>query len=707
MSRGHSAPKPLLLSERIRESGYARRLVMWAMLFVATMLLALCLLVGLTAINLRQQAMQRADTDARNLAMAVTDSVARTVQLVDATLQLTARRVLDGRGEADGTMGLYLRDKLAFAPHLRQLVVTDLRGMVLQDSSGQTPASLDVSNYLDRMRVFGPMLLVGPVHQGRFLGQADASGQLVIPMARVVTDEHGQAIAVVLAAINQTYFRSSFDEMATGEGGRVALYLHDGTLLAASGSGHDWRHAAHAADEPFSGLLRRSEFGEFVTAQPDGIERISAYRMTHVWPLVVTVGLSTETIEAKWLADATSMAFPAALIGAVVLLMAVALVRVMVERAREEKSLAVASRALVNVGEGILITEARAGNRIIYANRAFEAITGYALADVFGRNPRLLHREDRDQPHLAEVREAILACRPVSATLRNYRKDGRPYWSEVTITPVHDEAGQVTHFVGIQRDISRQKEDDLEKHRLINELVAATAKLQRFAFVASHELLQPIVSIQGFASLLRKVLPQPLGPDSEEAMGELDSSTRRARQMVSGLREYFQLAASDEPFADVDCDAMVRTVLAEISDSISACDATVEVQALPTVRANGGQLRLVWRKLIENAVKFRSSGARPHIVVGARPAAGGWQFFVEDDGIGVPAERHEDIFDLLRRLHGNDYPGLGMGLPACRAIVERHGGRIWVTARPDGGSIFQFTIPSAEVPGAEHFPGLP
>jgi chemotaxis family two-component system sensor kinase Cph1 len=707
MNDSQSVLKPLLLPERIRESGYARRLVMWAMLFVVTMLLALCLLVGLTALNLRQQALQRADTDARHLAMAVTDSVARTVQLVDATLQLTARRVLDGRGAADGTMGAYLRDKLAFAPHLRQLVVTDLDGNVLEDSSGRAPVALDVSDYLNRMRVFGPMLLIGPVHQGRFLGQADSSGQMLIPMARVVTDEHGKAKAVVLAAINQSYFRASFDEMATGEGGRVALYLHEGTLLAASGSNHDWTPAAHAADEPFSGMLRRSEFAEFVTAQPDGVERIAAYRMTHVWPLVVTVGLSSKTIEEKWLADAASMALPTALIGAVLLLMAVALVRVMVERAREEKSLAVASRALVNVGEGIVITEAQGGNRIIYCNRAFEAITGYALADVFGQNPRLLHRDDRNQSNLAEVRDAILNQRPVSATLRNYRKDGRPYWAEVTITPVRDEAGQVTHFVGIQRDISRQKEDDSEKRRLINELVAATAKLQRFAFVASHELLQPIVSIQGFAALLRKVLPQSLDGDAEEALDELDSATRRARQMVTGLREYFQLAASDEPFADVDCDAMVRTVLAEISDSIAGCAATIDLQALPVVRANAGQLRLVWRKLIENALKFRSPGARPHIVVGARPVPGAWQFFVEDDGIGVPTERHEDIFDLLRRLHGNDYPGLGMGLPACRAIIERHGGKIWVAARPDGGSVFLFTIPSGDLPRADNFPELP
>lgn len=697
-----SSLRPLLLRERIRDSGYARRLVLWAALFIATLLAALCLLVGLTAMNLRQQALQRADTEARNLAVAVTDSVARTVQLVDATLQLTARLV-ETSGGVSAQMAGHLRDELAFAPHLRQIVVTDAKGMVLHDSAGRTGFRLDVTDYLARMRAVGSMLLIGPPHRGRFLGQSDATGQMVIPMARVVTDDGGEPVAVVVAAINQHYFRAGFDELATGEGGRVALYRHDGTLLAASGSGHDWAPNAHAGRPPFSGMLRRAEFGEFVTDQPDATERLTAYRMTHVWPLVITVGLATATIEAKWMADAASMAFPAALIGGVVLLMAIALVRVMVARAHEERTLAVAGRALVNVGDGIIITEAAHGNRIIYVNRAFEAITGYSLADVFGQNPRLLHRDDRDQPHLAEVRDAIDACRPVSATLRNFRKDGRPFWAEITIAPVRDERGKVTHFVGIQRDITRQKEDDAEKRRLIDELVAATAKLQRFAFVASHELLQPIVSVKGFASVLGKVLPRPLGPDGEEALAELDSAATRARQMVSGLREYFQLAASDEPFTTVDCAVMVQTVLAEISDSIAACNAAIEVQELPVVRANAEQLRLVWRKLIENALKFRRPGTRPHIVIGAGVVPGGWRFFVEDDGIGIPSERHEDIFDLLRRLHGNDYPGLGMGLPACRAIVERHGGRIWVSARRDGGSIFQFTIPDAE--GASDRPG--
>lgn len=696
-TRDGGSLRPLYLPERMRDGGYTRRLVLWAVLFVVTILVALCLLVGVIAMNLRQQAMQRAETEARGLALAVTDSVARTVQLVDGALQLTARRLAESGGGDPERVIAHLYEELAFAPHLRQIVITDPDGTVLHDSAGRAGARLDVSDYVERMRTVGGMLQIGPVHQGRFLGQPDLTGQMVIPMTRVVTGDGGAPVAVVVAAINQHYFRASFEELATREGGRVALYLHDGSLLAASGGGHDWRQAAHSTREPFSERLRRAEFGEFVTDQPDGVARVTAYRMTHVWPLVITVGLATTVIEAEWMAEAASMAFPAALVGAVVLLMAVALVRVMVARAREEKALAVASRALVSVGEGIIITEARRDNRIVYANPAFEAITGYALADVFGRNPRLLHGDDRDQPNLAEVRESIEARRPVTTTLRNYRKDGRCYWAEVTITPVRDDHGEVTHFVGIQRDITRQKEDDAQRRGLIDELIAATAKLQRFAFVASHELLQPIVSVQGFATLLGKVLPRPLAAEGEEALAELEGAATRARQMVGGLREYFQVSASDEPFTDVDCGDMVRTILAEISDTVAACAAAVEVRDLPVVRANAGQLRLVWRKLIDNALKFRHPGAAPHVVIGARAVSGTWLMYVEDDGIGVPAERHEDIFDLLRRLHGSDYPGLGLGLPTCRAVVERHGGRIWVTARSGGGSVFQFTIPGAGI----------
>lgn len=692
--------RPLLVRERIRDRGYARRVAMRASLLVAAMLLALVLLVGLTVHSWRQQALERADTEAANLALAVTDSVARTVQLVDASLQLTARRLVEG-----GAVAGYLRDELAFAPHLRQLVVTDLDGRVLHDTSGRAGSHVDVAAYLERMRTLGPMLMIGPVHQGRFLGATDGSGQMVIPMARVVMDDAGRPVAVALAAINQHYFKAGFDALATGEGGRVALHLHDGTLLAATGGGHDWNPAAHAGAPPFSGALRHAEFGGFTTERPDGVQRVSAYRMTHLWPLVVTVGLSVETITDKWLADSMSMAIPAAVIGALLLLMAMALVRLLVQRAHEEEALAVAGRALVSVGEGITITDAQSGNEVVYANPAFEDISGYRLADVLGRNPRILHQDDRRQPGLDEIRSAIENCRPVTATLRNYRKDGTPFWAELTVTPVRDERGQVTHFVGIQRDITRQKDEEAEKHRLISELVAASAKLQRFAFVASHELLQPIVSVQGFAGLLPKLLPDPLDPDAAEALMELRAAAGRARQMVTGLREYFQLSASDEPFVEVDGEAMVRTVLAEISDTVTSLDATITVQKLPMVRANPTHLRLVWRKLLDNALKFRRPGTAPRVVVGARPSGGMWQFFVQDDGIGVPAERTEEIFDLLRRLNGNDYPGLGMGLPACRAIVERHGGRIWVQPGEPCGSVFMFTLPGAEAERAHSAAG--
>lgn len=694
--RPHSEPlRPLLLPERIRDRRHSRRLVLGAAAFAVAVLLSLVILVGLTALKWHNQALERGEADARNLALAVSDSIARTVQSVDAALQLAAQPLAEPHGEgASRDVEARLRSVLAFAPHLRQLVITAPDGAVLFDSLGRLHGQrLDVSPYLDRLRAFGTQLVIGPVQFGRFLGQSDSGGHKLIPMGRVMLDQAGQPVAIVIAAVNQQYIQSSFAALEAGEGGRVALYLHDGTMLAAtSGGDTEFTAQAHHGDALFR-RLDIAEFGQFTTDQPDGISRITAYRMTHLWPLVVTVGLSVDTISAKWRDDAGSMALPVLALGTILMVMAAVLVRVLMVQAQEEEALTVASRALMGVGEAVIITDEHA--RIVYANPAFERISGHNLAAVIGQNPRFLHGADRDQPDLDHVRAAIAEHRDAAVVLRNYRANGDLYWVELAISPVRNESGHVTHFVGVQRDIDRQKRDEAEKQRLVEELLDTSTKLQRFTYVASHEILQPIVSVEGFAGFLAMKLGATLTGEAAEALAEICSSATRAHRMINGLREYFQLSVSDEPFTVIDTGHMVKSILTEFAEPISTSRAAISVAALPKIHGNTNHILLVWRNLIENALKFRQPGLSPVIVIAAELAEGWVHFSVGDNGLGIPPQRYDEIFDLMRRLNGSCYPGLGMGLPACHTIVARHGGRIWVTPGAMAGSIFHFTLPLA------------
>ncbi len=688
------ALRPLRLPERIRDRRHSRRLVFGAVAFATAVLLSLLALVVLTALKLHAQALERGESDARNLAMAVSDSIARTVQSVDASLQLAAQSLLERDGGSAGVdVEARLRSQLAFAPHLRQLVITDPRGRVLHDSLGRMRGqSLDVALYMDRLRVVGAGLVIGPVQHSRYLGQRDASGHKLIPMGQVLVDGAGKPVAIVIAAVNQHHIQSSFDSLDAGLGGRVALYLHDGTLLAATGGGGDFAPLAYGRDELFR-RLPSAEFGQFRTAEPDGVSRIAAYRMTHLWPLVVTVGLSVETIRAEWLEDVQSMALPILAVGTILMLMAGMLVRILLVHAREEEALTVAGRALMGVGEGVVITDEE--SRIVYANPAFERITGHRLDQIIGKNPRFLHGDDRDQPALGDLRAAAAEKREVTAVLRNYRADGSRYWVDLSISPVRDEGGQLTHFVGIHRDIERQKQEEAEKQRLIGELFETSAKLQRFTYVASHEILQPIVTVEGFADFLAMKLGGTLTGEPAEALAEIRSAAVRAHRMVTGLREYFQLSVSDEPFTTIVTHHMVSAVLTEFAGPIAQSSAVVDVGPLPQIRGNASHVLLVWRNLIENALKFRRPRIKPRISIAAEVLDGFAWFTVGDNGLGIPSERHEEIFDLMRRLNGSFYPGLGMGLPATRAILARHGGRIWVTPGAAGGSIFHFTLPLA------------
>jgi signal transduction histidine kinase len=245
-----------------------------------------------------------------------------------------------------------------------------------------------------------------------------------------------------------------------------------------------------------------------------------------------------------------------------------------------------------------------------------------------------------------------------------------------------------------------------ERNALLRDEVAARAEAQaalqrsntefeQLAYVASHDMQEPLRMIASYLQLLAQRYQGRLDADADEFIGYAVDGAKRMQALINDLLAFSRVGTKARPFAPTDCNGVLRTALADLRIAIEECGAQVVADDLPTVAGDASQLVQLFQNLLSNAIKFRNDGV-PHIAVRVEPAGDRWSFSVSDDGIGIAPEYFERIFILFQRLHGRrQYAGTGIGLAICKKIVERHGGRIEVESRPGQGATFRFTLPRA------------
>ena len=218
----------------------------------------------------------------------------------------------------------------------------------------------------------------------------------------------------------------------------------------------------------------------------------------------------------------------------------------------------------------------------------------------------------------------------------------------------------------------------------------------QFAYVASHDLQEPLRMVASYTQMLARRYAGKLDDDADEFIGYAVEGATRMRQLINGLLAYSRVDSRAGPFGPVDCELLLIEAILSLRAQIEENGAEVTHDPLPTVMGDGLQLRQVFQNLISNAIKYRGD-APPRVHVTARMAGREWVFTVRDNGIGLDPQFADRIFVIFQRLHGRaEYPGTGIGLALCKRIIERHGGRIWVESRPGAGATFAFTLPAAE-----------
>ncbi|MBI5395526.1 MAG: HAMP domain-containing protein [Verrucomicrobia bacterium] len=233
------------------------------------------------------------------------------------------------------------------------------------------------------------------------------------------------------------------------------------------------------------------------------------------------------------------------------------------------------------------------------------------------------------------------------------------------------------------------------------ELARSNAELQQFAYVASHDLQEPLRMVGSYTQLLARRYQGRLDKDADEFIHYAVDGAHRMQALINDLLAYARVDSRSKPFKPTDCGAVLNSVLTNLKVAIAEAKAAITHDPLPKIVADDTQLIQLFQNLIGNALKFRSKDAAPRIHIGAAAKDGLWEFFVRDNGIGIAPEHFARIFQLFQRLHTRQhYSGTGIGLAVCKKIVERHGGRIWVESSPGQGTTFRFTLPQQAEPAA-------
>lgn len=249
--------------------------------------------------------------------------------------------------------------------------------------------------------------------------------------------------------------------------------------------------------------------------------------------------------------------------------------------------------------------------------------------------------------------------------------------------------------------ISNMRRDLAERARKEDQLRRSNEELERFAYVASHDLQEPLRKVAGFTALLQKRYEGRLDKDADEIIQYAVDGATRMQMLIKDILAYSRVGSKELHRVPVDANATMQLVASDLGEPIKEQRAVVHWEPLPTVRVDASQLRQILQNLVENAVKYRHPKRRPRIDVRAYEDGADWHFEVQDNGQGIPADKHEEIFGIFRRLHGQDQPGTGIGLAVAKKAVERHGGKIWVDSKPGRGSTFHFTLPrgALDAPG--------
>ena len=357
---------------------------------------------------------------------------------------------------------------------------------------------------------------------------------------------------------------------------------------------------------------------------------------------------------------------------------------------------------LAATGEGVVGMDTL--GHVTFVNQATERQTGWTEEELMGQPVReILDHSRADGTPYPEgecpILQALGLGEPVHAEGEIFRhKDGNAFPVEYVASTIRDGERTIGGVLAFH-DISKRLEAESELAEMTAELQRSNADLQQFAYVASHDLQEPLRMVTSYLQLLERRYTENLGTEATEFIGFAVDGAKRMSALIRDLLEFSRVETRGGDLKPVDSGQAIAEAVSNLTVAIEEASARIETpDAAPLVVGDPSQLARLFQNVIGNAIKYRSLERTPVVRVGVAPgdAMGEWVFSVADNGIGIPEDQFDRVFMIFQRLHGRGkYEGTGIGLSVCKRIVERHGGRIWIESEPDQGSTFFFTLREA------------
>jgi PAS domain S-box-containing protein len=353
--------------------------------------------------------------------------------------------------------------------------------------------------------------------------------------------------------------------------------------------------------------------------------------------------------------------------------------------------------AILEHTHDIIFLKDRQG-RFTYINPETERMLGRKEEDILGRTleeffpPHLSRAIREDDTKVMEDGLDHSPARNIEERMLTKERGERTFLSGKA--PWHDRHGSVIGVVCISQDISDRKDLEEDRERLLRELRRSNEDLAQFSYVVSHDLQAPLRMVKSYTQLLARRYQGNGDETADQFVSVINNGADGMEQLIQALLRYAH--AGDEALSrtEVRVDAILEGARSNLEPVIDECSAELVQEPLPIVIADPVQMLQLFQNIIGNALKYCRPGVPPRIHVSATREGEVYRFAIRDNGIGIDSKNFERIFAPLKRLHGQEIPGTGIGLAVCKRIVERHSGRIWLTSKPGEGSTFHFTLPA-------------
>jgi PAS domain S-box-containing protein len=331
--------------------------------------------------------------------------------------------------------------------------------------------------------------------------------------------------------------------------------------------------------------------------------------------------------------------------------------------------------------------------RLIRVNRRLTEMLGYAEQQLIGRSVKdISHPQDRDLTDAQRAQIRSGERESVRFEKRYLRKNGEPVWVSLGIALVRDAFGTPQYEIAMFDDITERKQAEAALQEAHEELKRSNSELEQFAYVASHDLQEPLRMVSSYTQLLGRRYGEKFDADAKEFMAYIVDGATRMKQLIEDLLAYSRVGTKSMDFKPAELEKSLRRAITNLKAAIDESGASVTHDPLPTLPADEVQLAQVFQNLMGNALKFRGP-TTPHIHVAVSEKPAEWEITVRDNGIGIEPQYFERIFMVFQRLHNKaEYPGTGIGLAIVKKVIERHGGHVRVESKLGEGSAFIFTL---------------